>query len=67
MKKKIILAIFCILIINAVAPISSLAYERKCNNKTFESSFVITLNSGNYKLTEFDKKVLKHVQSQEAK
>ena len=54
MKKKLIWAIFCLLIINAVAPISSLANESKSNNKTFENSVVITLNSGNYELTEID-------------
>ena len=33
MKKKLIWAIFCLLIINAVAPISSLANESKSNKK----------------------------------
>ena len=54
MKNKVIWAIICLLIINAVTPVSSLANEKKYNNNTLDNSIIVTFNSGNYKITDFE-------------
>jgi hypothetical protein len=51
MKNKIIWAIFCLLIINAVAPISTIANEGNSKNNKLENSIILTLYSEDLEFT----------------
>jgi len=54
MKNKIVGTIFCLLIINAVIPVSGTIFEGKNQNTNFEESIIITLNSGDITISDIE-------------